>query len=178
MLKMRCGPIVNLDANSEAFEAARSIEHSKFVTDEEALKSARVAYALLFNVGSGNEGIYSRRLPTETGGGLDLVVCFEDEDDALRYAEMLSADDFPSASPSQVATADLLDFCQEGGHVLGLVSRGTLVVPPQATVPEFEWSPGTSEEGAEEVKGERKKELDAARSALEALLEHEPDDDQ
>ena len=112
---MRCGPIVNLDANSEAFEAARSIEHSKFVTDEEALKSARVAYALLFNVGSGNEGIYSRRLPTETGGGLDLVVCFEDEDDALRYAEMLSADDFPSASPSQVATADLLDFCQEGG---------------------------------------------------------------
>ena len=108
-----------------------------------------------------------------------MVVCFEDEDDALRYADMLSADDFPSASPSQVATEDLLEFCQEGGHVLGLVKRGTLVVPPQATVPEFEWSPGTSEEGESlrAVEGEKKEELDAARSALETLLQQTSEND-
>ena len=83
-------------ANSDAFDHAREVEHSKFETNEEALLDARTAYALLFNVGSGNEGIYSRRLPTDDGG-LDLVVTFEDEDDANRYAGMLEADDFPEA---------------------------------------------------------------------------------
>ena len=72
-----------------------------------------------------------------------------------------------------------MEFCQEGGHVLGLVKQGTLVVPPQATVPEFEWSPGTSEEGErlQEMKAEEKEELDAARNALEALLQQKPDSD-
>jgi len=146
------------------------VEHSKFETNEEALLDARTAYALLFNVGSGNEGIYSRRLPTDDGG-LDLVVTFEDEDDANRYAGMLEADDFPEASPSEVETRDLLEFCSEGGHVLGMVRRGTLVVPPSGTVDEFEWSPGASAEGLqEEPIGQSKEELEAQRSSLEALL--------
>ena len=68
----RARQIVCSDANSDAFEKARAIEHSKFVTDEEALRESRIAFALLFNVGSGDEGIYSRRLPTEDGSGLDL----------------------------------------------------------------------------------------------------------
>jgi hypothetical protein len=173
----RARQIVCSDANSDAFEKARAIEHSKFVTDEEALRESRIAFALLFNVGSGNEGIYSRRLPTEDGSGLDLVVCFEDVDDAQRYSDMLSADDFPAASPHEVETQALLEFCQEGGHVLGLVRCGTLVVPPQATVPEFEWSPGASEEGLQEIPSERKEELDAARSQLEALLQQSDADD-
>ena len=110
---------------------------------------------------------------------------FEDAEDAERYAEQLSATDFPSATPSEVETAALLDFCAEGGHLLGLVRRGVLVVPPDESVEEFEWSPGMSDEGLETVEGSAGEELEAARGALEAMLglgdaekdEGPPDDD-
>lgn len=56
---------------------------------------------------------------------------FEDIDDADRYASMLSATDFPSATSVHVETRMLLEFCREGGHLLGLVRNGTLVMPPE-----------------------------------------------
>ena len=149
---------------------AAGVERSRFETDEETLREFGSAWALLFNAGSENEGIYSRRLPTsEGGGGFDIVVTFEDVEDAERYAEMLSATDFPTATPSQVETESLLSFCKEGGHTLGLVRSGVLVVPPEHAVAEFEWSPGVSEESTAPL--EISEELLASqRAELEALL--------
>ena len=46
------------------------------------------AFALVFNARTDNEGIYSRRTGTE---GVDVVLCFEEKDDAERYAMMLTA---------------------------------------------------------------------------------------
>lgn len=105
--------------------------------------SVRRAWALMFNPRSENEGIYSRRMGND---GRDMVLVFEEAEDADRYAEMLTAQDFPEATSVEVGTEMLLEFCDEGGHVLGLVKAGKLVVPPEQNVPTFDWSAGVSEE--------------------------------
>ena len=145
-----------------ALQRARDKEYGMFEIDEQVLLAAGTVWALLFNAGSGNEGIYSRRLP-DVG---DLVVTFEDLEDAERYIGMLSATDFPESVPHQVETKALLEFCSEGGHTLGLVRRGVLVLPPEQAVTQFEWSPGVSEEGRAAV--EDPDALEAQRRALEA----------
>ena len=148
---------------------AAAAERARFETDEDTLREIGTAWALMFNAGTGNEGIYSRRLPLGDGKGFDIVVTFEDESDAERYAEQLLATDFPASTPEEVDIGDLLDFCAEGGHTLGLVRRGVLVVPPDHAVAEFEWSPGMSEEATAPLEGSAE-ELDAQRLALEAML--------
>ena len=84
------------------------------------------------------------------------------------------ATDFPSAQPEEVEAEALLTFCSEGGHTLGLVKRGVLVMPPDTAVKEFEWSPGVSEESTAPLEGTAE-ELDAQRGALEALMGLDPD---
>lgn len=160
------------DDESPEFMQLLAAEQNKFEMDEDAILALGSTYALLFNAGSGNEGIYSRRLPmsTEDTTGVDLVVAFEELDDAVRYTEMLAATDFPTASPSEVDTEALLSFCQEGGHVLGVVRSGTLIVPPEVSVEQFEWSPGKSEEAVDVEEQVTSDELEEQRGALEALL--------
>jgi len=145
------------DRNREPIELRRLI----------ILESQR-AFALVFNPRTDNEGIYSRR---SGENGLDMILCFEENDDAVRYAEMLAAQDFPEATPVEMDTRMLLDFCDDGGHTLGLVKSGVLVVPPEATVPEFDWSPGTSAEGELPPVDMSIDELDDRRRMLEALLD-------
>ena len=120
---------------------------------------------MVFNPRTENEGIYSRRSGED---GVDMILCFEEHEDAERYAVMLTAQDFPEATPVEMDTRMLLDFCDEGGitpaqfdasagqvraappgaccnllrsggHSLGLVRQGSLVVPPEANVPMFDW---------------------------------------
>jgi hypothetical protein len=146
-----------------------------FVTDEETIRAAGKAWALLFNADSdGNEGIYSRRMPSLGGGTpFDVVLTFEDVDDASRYAGMLIATDFPEAAPTEVETPALLEFCAAGGHVLGFVKAGTIMVPPENSVEEFDWSPGESEEGRDFLDSVPSDELESARGALEALFDQD-----
>ena len=156
---------------AENFDARRAAEHARFVTDEAELLAIGSVWALLFNSGSGNEGIYSRRM-----GAADLVLTFEDRDDAERYATMLCATDFPAASSVRVDVHTLLDFVRDGGHTLGMVRQGDLVLPPEHAVPEFEWSPGSSVEGTQGPIDMTSDELDASRRALDALF-HKGDSD-
>ena len=87
--------------------AARSFpnDDAGIETDVQDIIDAGRVWALLFNAGSDEEGIYSRRL-----GKTNLVLTFEEEDDAERYAEMLVATDFPSAAPVEVSSATLVEF--------------------------------------------------------------------
>ena len=159
------------------FLLAAAAERARFLTDEDALLELGSCWALLFNAGSGNEGIYSRRMPTVDGsGGFDIVMCWEEQEDAERYADMLSASDFPSATPAEVETESLLAFCNEGGHTLGCVRKGDLVVPPENSVEKFEWTPGVSEESTAPLEGSEE-DLDAARGALEKMLGLEKEED-
>jgi len=104
------------------------------------------------------------------GGSVDVVLSFEEQDDAARYADMLAMQDLPEATPVEMDTSTLLEFCDDCGHVLGVVKRDQVVVPPEANVDQFQWSPGTSEEGSTiDVDGEAK-ELDSQRQALEQIF--------
>ena len=99
--------------------------------------------------------------------GVNLVLLFEVEEDAGRYIGMLEAQDFPSARAVEIETADLLAFCDEGGHALGLVPADAVVVPPEATVDTFDWKVGESTEAAEELEGATRDEVDEWRAALQ-----------
>ena len=64
------------------------------------------------------------------------------EEDAARYADMLSAQDSPEGTAVEMDVAILLEFCRDAGHQLCLVPSDTVVIPPEANVEQFEWSPG------------------------------------
>lgn len=155
-------------------QLARAVaaEMALFETSTEALMAAgETTWALLFNSGGGNQGIYSRRV-----GNRDLVVVFEDLEDAERYATMLEATDFLSATPERASMQALLDFCEEGGHTLGLVRRGVVVIPPDNAVDEFQWQPGLSEEG---LRLERSADpvVEEQRGALERMFQSDDPED-
>lgn len=157
-----------LDGDYLAAQASRRlIENTVFETDEGYILSMAAAWTLLFNAGTDNEGIYSRHLKDIRQ---DLVLLFEDQDDADRYAAMLAATDFPTASSVKVETRVLVAFCEEGGHLLGMVRRGTLVVPPEESVATFDWSPGVSAEAVAEPADMSSEQLDTSRQSLEALF--------
>jgi len=140
-------------------------------TDRAEVESVRRVWALIFNPRSDNEGIYSR-----SSGSSELVLCFEDEEGAERYATLLAAQDFPEATRVAMDTSTLLEFCDEGGFSLGLVRSGQVVLPPEANVGTFAWSPGASEEGA--ALGEEDPSVDESRRALERLFSQSSDDGQ
>ena len=151
-------------------EPGRQQDHV-LVTDRELIEQAtRRPYALLFNPRTDNEGIYSLQLPEEECADEDasreIVVCFEVLDDAQRYADMLLAQDFPEARPVEIDLHQLFEFCDEGGHILGLARQGSLIIPPIANAAEWAWNPGESAEALEPSSAETQKQ----RAALEAIF--------
>lgn len=131
----------------------------------------RRAFVLVFNPRTDNEGIYSRR---EGVDGIDWILCFEEVEDAERYAMMLLMQDFPEPTPVEMDARFLLEFCEEGGHSLGLVRSGTVLLPPETNVPQFDWSPGTSAEGEMAPETMSLEELDEQRQALDSLFSAKP----
>lgn len=160
---------VNKLSDMLASRRASTDDHADIETNPQALLDAGHVWALLFNPGSEEEGIYSRRLGHT---GQNLVLTFEEEDDAARYAEMLIATDFPSASTVQVEARSLVEFCEDGGHMLGLVRHGSLIMPPEETVEEFDWAPPGSRSGDMEktTADMSTADLDASRRSLEAMF--------
>lgn len=70
-------------------------------------------FVLLFNAGTENEGIHSlqKQVSTEEGSYTqDVVLAFEEEDDATRFALMLEAQDFPAATVEGFDQAEIEAF--------------------------------------------------------------------
>ncbi|WP_218080025.1 DUF3110 domain-containing protein [Anthocerotibacter panamensis] len=119
---------------------------------------------LLFNAGSDNEGIYT--LAVE---GQNTVVAFEDEDDATRYALLLEAQDFLSASVEVLDEKELQAFCESADLGLSIIEKGTLAVPPDKNLDQLDWSAEAEVPDAEEPDAPLS-ELDLLRQRLEKLL--------
>ena len=81
-------------------------------------------YVVLFNARTENEGIHSLQME-----GRQLVLMFEVEDDATRFAVMLEAQDFPSASVEEFDREEIEEFCESAGYEAVLVEDGTLLMP-------------------------------------------------
>ena len=121
-------------------------------------------YVLLFNTGTGNEGIHTLKLkdPEIEDGQQDVVLAFEEEDDATRFALLLEAQDFPTPIVEEIEQEEIEEFCRDSGLKMQYVEKGTLAVPPEANVDETDWQ--LDEKAPEES------EFDRIRRQLENLL--------
>ena len=90
---------------------------------------------VLFNANTDNEGIYTLEIE-----GNNIIVAFEQEDDAIRYAGLLEAQDFLSPTVERIDSEDLKEFCDEANYDLNIVPTDALLVPPEKNVDKIDWS--------------------------------------
>ena len=60
-----------------------------------------------------------------------MVYMFLDKDDALRYAGLLQADDFPDMSVVEVNDQEIIESCVKHGHEYYVVTPDDIVIPPR-----------------------------------------------
>ncbi len=98
-------------------------------------------WVLLFNANTDNEGIYTLEIE-----GKNIIVAFEQEDDAIRYAGLLEAQDFLSPTVESIDSEDLEEFCRDAGYDLNIVPTDALLVPPEKNVDKTDWSKDSDQE--------------------------------
>ena len=127
-----------------------------------------LVHILLFNAGTDNEGIHTVQI-----GERNTILMFQEKDDALRYAGLLEAQDFPEATVETIDSEEVEQFCRQADYEWKVVESGQLEIPPEKNVEELDWeqkqekSAPISEEEAESMPND---ELDRIRRQLEGLL--------
>jgi hypothetical protein len=126
-------------------------------------------YVLLFNARTENEGIHTVQM-----GDRNKILMFESEEDAIRYALLLEAQDFPTPTVEPFESDEIEDFCKQANYDWELIPDGELAIPPEQNVEEVTW--GNEEESQKPVETETTSsemssdELDQIRRKLEGLL--------
>ena len=132
---------------------------------------------LLFDSGSEVEGIHTLEL-----NGRTVVLMFEEEDDALRYAGLLAAQDFPEATPEAISREEIELFCGQAGYEAQSVPSGfmpgtaeerLMLAPPERNLDTNEWreqQEQAPQAPAESAQPAVNPELEAFRRSLEGLL--------
>ncbi|MEA5464211.1 DUF3110 domain-containing protein [Leptothoe sp. PORK10 BA2] len=129
-------------------------------------------FVVLFNARTENEGIHSLKV-----GDRNIVLMFEDEDDATRFGGLLEAQDFPPCSVEGFESEEIEEFCHGAGYEAKHVETGTLVMPPDQNLETTDWDPETRPGGlgsqsspADMDRDMSQNELDRIRQQLENLL--------
>ncbi len=136
-------------------------------------------FVLLVNANTENEGIHSINI-----GDRDIILMFEEEDDAMRYSLLLEAQDFPAAiTVENLDRQEIEDFCESAGYSFYFISQDfrpsndferMLLVPPERNREEMGWSAegDTSVAAAKDEEGSEMstEELDRIRRRFEGLL--------
>ena len=134
---------------------------------------------LLFDSGSEVEGIHTLEL-----NGRTVVLMFEEEDDALRYAGLLAAQDFPEATPESISREEIELFCGQAGYEAQPVPSGfmpgspeerLMLAPPEQNLDTSDWREQEQQDPppqapAESAQPQLDPELEAFRPSLEGLL--------
>ena len=82
---------------------------------------------ILAVAGKETEGAYA----TETDNNKRMVYMFLDKDDAVRYAGLLEADNFPDMSVVEVEDQEIIQACVKHGHEYFVVTPDDIVIPPR-----------------------------------------------
>lgn len=133
-------------------------------------------FVLLFNTGAENEGIHTIQI-----GDRNLVLLFEQEDDATRYSLLLEAQDFPVPTVEAMDQAEIEEFCESAGYEGQFVPAGfvpktdverLLLAPPEANLEETDWQSDSKPETQPDLALEVgvNDELERIRRKLEGLL--------
>ncbi len=134
-------------------------------------------FVLIFNANTENEGIHSIRV-----GDRNKILMFESEDDALRFALLLEAQDFPVPTVDALDAEEVKEFCESAGYDWEIVPENSdLIIPPEINLEETDWQADDQKEdlddsfrfnqvpSAEEPELSDS-ELDKIRRQLEGLL--------
>ncbi len=128
-----------------------------------------LVHILLFNAGTDNEGIHTVQV-----GDRNTILMFKDEDDALRYAGLLEAQDFPEAKVEAIDSEEVEHFCRQADYDWKVVDSGQLEIPPEKNVEELNWEEEKESETnlppEDEEQTMANEELDRIRNQLEGLL--------
>ncbi|MBW4558563.1 MAG: DUF3110 domain-containing protein [Trichormus sp. ATA11-4-KO1] len=108
-------------------------------------------FVLIFNAHTENEGIHSIRVgdaeAAQPGAGRNKILMFESEDDALRFALMLEAQDFPTPTVEMLDAEEVKGFCESAGYEWEIVpANSDLILPPEVNVEETDWQAEAEEE--------------------------------
>jgi hypothetical protein len=129
-------------------------------------------YILLYNAGTENEGIHTLQT-----GDRNIILMFESEDDAIRYALLLEAQDFPSPTVEEINSIEIEEFCRDSGYDYKIVDAGMLEIPPEHNLDSPDWSPEGKrnydygyKESTESDSEMSKEELDRIRRQFEGLF--------
>ncbi len=121
-------------------------------------------WVLLFGPAAAVQGIY-----TVVANHRNTVLAFEAEDDAIRYAGLLEAQDFFQPVPEAIDERELKEFCEDAGYGCEIVSAGQLVIPPEINVQDLDWHPDDPK-GTTSDDGFDRDEIERMRHLLEGLL--------
>ena len=127
-----------------------------------------LVHILLFNAGTDNEGIHTVQVADR-----NTILMFQDKDDALRYAGLLEAQDFPEAKVEAIDSEEVEHFCRQADYDWKVVESGQLEIPPEKNVEELNWEKEletSASSSTEEDKTMPNDELDRIRNQLEGLL--------
>lgn len=92
-------------------------------------------FVLIFNANTENEGIHTVRV-----GDRNKILMFESQDDAIRFALMLEAQDFPAPAVEAIDAEEIKEFCQNADYDWELIPENSdLVIPPERNVEETDW---------------------------------------
>ncbi|MGH2414811.1 MAG: DUF3110 domain-containing protein [Microcystaceae cyanobacterium] len=120
-------------------------------------------FILLFNARTDNEGIHTIQI-----GDRNKVLMFESEDDATRYALLLEAQDFPTATIEAINSEEIEEFCRSADYDWEIVQEGMLAIPPEQNLEGTDWS---AEAKASDTEPELSStELERIRRQLEGLI--------
>ena len=130
-------------------------------------------FVVLFNARTENEGIHSLKV-----GDRNIVLMFEDEDDATRFGGLLEAQDFPPCTVEEFESDEIEEFCRGAGYEAKQVETGTLVMPPEQNLESTDWDANNrpeeplplSEASSSADSDMSQNELDRIRQQLEKLL--------
>jgi Protein of unknown function (DUF3110) len=145
-------------------------------------EGAMQVFVLLFNARTDNEGIHTLRLASPDGREHNIVMMFESEDDATRYAMLLEAQDFHAPTVESIESEEIEAFCDSAGYEAKLIPEGfvpqsaadrVFLSPPASNVDETDWKleEQDSDELADSADSELSgSQLDDIRRRLEGLL--------
>lgn len=132
-----------------------------------------LVYILLYNANTEDEGIH-----TIQEGDRNKILMFQDKDDALRYAMMLEAQDFPEPTVEAIDSEEIKAFCKSANYEWEIIEAGKLAVPPEINLERTNWEEA-QKESADSSKTDADtqtdssmsdSELDKIRNQLEGLL--------
>ena len=77
--------------------------------------------------GREEEGLYA----VEDGDGDRILYLFKEEDDAMRFAGLLEADNFPPLMVIEVEDEQTIKICEENKYNYVIIEENDLVIPPR-----------------------------------------------